>query len=143
MKYSCSLFIWYGLSTWILFNTLRTFFSTEEGRKTMVSEIPFTVRQEVCNLLRVERTFGGDFRSLAGDLRMDNSKIQVISKKDNPADEVLTWWEPQRSATVQKFREILVRMKRDDVVEILDREYPTGTENIKIRKNFRSRSLLF
>ena len=109
----------------------------------MVSEIPFTVRQEVCNLLRVERTFGGDFRSLAGDLRMDNSKIQVISKKDNPADEVLTWWEPQRSATVQKFREILVRMKRDDVVEILDREYPTGTENIKIRKNFRSRSLLF
>ena len=80
MKYSW-LFIWYGLSTWILFNTLRTFFSTEEGRKTMVSEIPFTVRQEVCNLLRVERTLGGDFRSLACDLRMDNSKIQVISKR--------------------------------------------------------------
>ena len=101
----------------------------------MVSEIPYTVREKICGLLRSKKTFGGDFRTLAGNLGMENSKIQVISEKDNPADEVLTWWETQSSATVQKFREVLVRMKRHDVVEILDREYPTGTENMKTRPN--------
>ena len=95
-----------------------------------MSEISHTVREEICNLLRPKKTLGGDFRTLAGYLGMENSKIQVISERDNPADEVLTWWQTQSLATVQKLRELLVRLKRHDVIEILDREYPAGTENM-------------
>ena len=101
------------------------------------------MRQEICVLLGPKRPLGGDYRTLAGILGMRNSEVKFISERENPAGEVLTWWEPQSSATVQKFREVLVQMKRDDVVEILDREYPTGMETMKTRINLRSRSLVF
>ena len=51
---------------------------------------------------------------------MKTSNVWLLSQKDNPAEEILKWWEPQTSATVNKFREILIRMQRHDVLEILD-----------------------
>ena len=86
----------------------------------MVSDIPYLVVENICRLLNVKSAIGNDFRRLAGELGMKTSNVRLLSQKDNPTDEVLKWWEPQISATVNKFREVLIRMERHDVVEILE-----------------------
>ena len=86
----------------------------------MVSDIPYLVVEKICRLLNVKSAVGSDFRRLAGELGMKTSNVRLLFQKDNPTDEVLIWWEPQISATVSKFREILIRMERHDVLEILD-----------------------
>ena len=92
----------------------------------MVSQIKFDVKRDICIILDVNRPLGGDFRDLASRLHMSRPQIDFISQKTNPTDEILKWWGPSKSATVKNFREILLKMGRDDAVAILD-EYHTGT----------------
>ena len=86
----------------------------------MVSDIPYLVVEEVCRLLNVESAVGSDFRRLAGELGMKISDVWLLSQKDNPTEEVLKWWIPQKTATVNKFREILIGIERHDVLGVLD-----------------------
>ena len=86
----------------------------------MVREIPYLVRQKICKLLNARRTLGNDFRTFACKLGMSNEDIKLISSAKDPAEEVLTWFEKKPTATVQNLLEILKRMKRDDVVDLLE-----------------------
>ena len=92
----------------------------------MVRQIPFLVRQKICKLLNVRRTLGNDFRTFGAKLGMSNEDIKLISSAKDPAEEVLTWFEKKTTATVQKFLEILKRMKRDDVVDLLEGNHKLG-----------------
>ena len=93
---------------------------TEVSNPVMVSDIPYLVVEEVCRLLNVESAVGSDFRRLAGELGMKISDVWLLSQKDNPTEEVLKWWIPQKTATVNKFREILIGIERHDVLGVLD-----------------------
>ena len=92
----------------------------------MVSDIPYAVMNKICRALNVKSAAGDDFRALAGELKMKTSDVRLLSQKDDPTDEVLKWWEPQKSATVKEFREILMRIKRTDVLAIIDERKEEG-----------------
>ena len=87
----------------------------------MVRDLAYQVRHEICKMLNVTRTLGGDFMTLAGVIGMSTRDIKLISDRKNPADEVLMWWETQSSATVQNLRLKLQGMRRDDIVEALEK----------------------
>ena len=91
----------------------------------MIYDISYLVVEKICRLLNVKSAIGNDFRRLAGELGMKTSNVRLLFQKDNPTDEVLIWWEPQISATVSKFREILIKMERHDVLEILEGDKQT------------------
>ena len=73
-------------------------------KPVMVRDLAYTVRHEICQMLNVIRTLGGDFKTLAGSLGRTTQEIRLISDQNDPADEVLMWWETQNSATVQNLR---------------------------------------
>ena len=57
---------------------------------------------------------------------MKTDDVWSVSEKENPAREVLKWWMPRESATVEAFREILKKMQRDDALALLDEEVQLG-----------------
>ena len=79
-------------------------------------------------MLNVPRSLGGDFKTLAGALGMTTEDIKLISERQNPADEVITWLETRKYATTTYFRQILQKINRDDVVEELDSVHKPGTQ---------------
>ena len=99
----------------------------------MVSDIPYAVMKKMCCLLNVKSAVGDDYRALAGELGMKTSDVRLLSQKDDPTDEVMKWWEPQKSATVKEFREILMRMQRHDVLAIIDEGKQEGKKIYKIK----------
>ena len=92
----------------------------------MVSDIPSLVMQKICRLLNVKSTVGYDFETLAGELGMKTGHVRLVSQTENPAEEVLKWWIPQKSSTIEAFREILKRMQRHDALAVLDEEKQLG-----------------
>ena len=93
----------------------------------MVSDIPSIVLQNICGLLNVKSTVGSNFKTLACELKMKNNEVFTVSQfRDDPAEEVLKWWMPRKSATVEAFREVLKKMKRADALAVLDEEEPLG-----------------
>ena len=54
---------------------------------------------------------------------MSINNIHLIAQKNDPTKEVLKWIRQNPENTVAKLRETLVKMKRDDCVEIIDEKY--------------------
>ena len=94
----------------------------------MVSDIPFLVIQKMCRLLNVKSSVGSNVETLAGELGMKTEDVWLVSQKENPAEEVLKWWIPRKSATVEVFREILKKMERADALAVLDKEEQLGAK---------------
>ena len=78
---------------------------------------------ELCQKLNIECAIGCDYRHLAAHYDMKSDDIDLISQKGNPTKEVLKWVGQKPQNTVAKFRAILVEMKRDDCVELIDKKY--------------------
>ena len=78
-----------------------------------------STRQDICLELNVPRCLGGDYKTLAALVNMPNTRIQFLEKKDDPADEVLKWWETDDHATIDELQRLFVEMRRDDLVLIL------------------------
>ena len=85
-----------------------------------LKDLDLLTRQDICQELNVPRSLGGDYKTLAGLIKMENYMIRIIETKNNPAEEVLHWWETQSSATVPNLRKHFVEMSRDDLADILD-----------------------
>ena len=86
----------------------------------MVRDLHRPTRQLLCHKLKVPRLLGGDFKTLAGLVEMPNDEIHYIATRDNPAEEVMSWWSPKPSATIAQLRDYLTRMQLSDLVGILD-----------------------
>lgn len=89
-----------------------------------LNQLDSETRQEICEKLNVPRPLGGDYKTLAGLIRMPNDKIQLAGRKEDPAEQVLAWYETKTSeASISNLRKILLhkKMRREDVVEILDK----------------------
>ena len=86
----------------------------------MVKDLHVLTRQKLCHKLNVPRLLGGDFKELARLVGMANDDIHLIVTRNDPAEEVMLWWEPKPSATVAQLRAYLTSMERSDLVDILD-----------------------
>ena len=98
----------------------------------MVRDLHRPTRQRLCHKLKVPRLLGGDFKTLAGLVEMPNDEIHYIATRDNPAEEVMTWWDPKPDATVTQLRQFLTNMERSDLVDILDSRPSPGTSCVCI-----------
>ena len=84
---------------------------------------------KLCKKLNIASTAGGDYRYLAGHFGMSSDDIHLISRKENPTNEVLKWVGGIPQNTAAKLRETLVKMKRYDCVKIIDEKYKcVGTQ---------------
>ena len=86
----------------------------------LVRDLHVPTRQRLCRKLNAPRLLGGDFKELAGLIGIPNDEIHFIVTRNDPAEEVMSWWEPKPSATVTQLQDYLTRMERPDLVEILD-----------------------
>ena len=65
----------------------------------------------------------GDFTRLASELHMSIDNIAIISQACDPAEQLFTWWEHKSGeATVRNLQEILRRMGREDILDILSED---------------------
>ena len=99
-----------------------------------LKDLDLLTRQDICQELNVPRSLGGDYKTLAGLIKMENYMIRIIETKNNPAEEVLHWWETQSSATVPNLRKHFEKMRRDDLVNILDDCSSPGMRMQKYKK---------
>ena len=101
--------------------------------KDMVRELPFDTRKKICDLLDVGTTHVKDCRDLANQIEMSKNQINIIwkgrgeEKNLSPTENVLSWWEVRKDATVRRLVKILSDLERDDVVEIIMERYQPGT----------------
>lgn len=93
-------------------------------------DFDFATRADICKLLNLRDEVGqNDYRKFADAVGMSNVEIKALSKKQpdgslaDPTDSILTWWEKKREATVDKMKDIMRQMGRDDVCEILNEYY--------------------
>ena len=88
-----------------------------------IKDLNSLVMLQLCEKLDIEQKLGGDYKYLAAHVRMPNDHIMRISQEQNKTREVLNWIGRNPTNTVAKLREILVEMRRDDCVEIIDKKY--------------------
>ena len=76
----------------------------------------------MCKKLNIIMPIGGDFKTFAREIEMPYDDVILISQQTNPAEEIFKWWWTKKEATVLNLRNILKRMARDDILEILDKD---------------------
>ena len=81
--------------------------------------LPPNVYERVCMKLNVV-TPGGDCEVLAQYMGYSTNLIARFKLSKNPADAILFHWGTQRGNELKRLIEILRKMKRYDVVEILE-----------------------
>ena len=89
-----------------------------------------SVVEAVCQKLNILRPLGGDFKALGKLIGMSDVDIERISLRSNPAASLFSFWERKETVTISRLRYLLLRLGRNDVVEILDKTLQTGRLNI-------------
>ena len=81
----------------------------------------------ICEKLDVRVPFGNDYRALADEIGMSPQQIKNGNGKGeevlNPIEQILQWWGSKNDPTVRRLVEILRVLNREDVVEIIMKEY--------------------
>ena len=109
------------------------FFSFSVGQNTSqlakelsVNDLDPLVRRKICKKLDLKHPLGGDYCELADHFKIPNEDIRTISEKSDPTDKLLEWLGHNAENTIAKLRQVLVAMKRDDCVEIIDQSPQSG-----------------
>ena len=95
----------------------------QSGDNVSIKDLNSLVMLQLCKKLDIEQSLGGDYRYLAAHFHMPNDDITAISQGQNKTREVLNWIGRNPGNTVAKLKQILVDMRRDDCVEIIDKKY--------------------
>ena len=95
-------------------------FNFDIPRTDLLKDLHVPTRQLLCRKLNAALPLGGDFKELAELVGIPNDEIHFIATRDNPAEEVMSWWSPKPSATIAQLRDYLTRMQLSDLVGILD-----------------------
>ena len=72
-------------------------------------------------MLDINLSVGSNYRYLAAHFGMSYDHISLVSQTPNPTDIVVQWIERNPKNTTAKLREVLVTMKRDGCVDIMDK----------------------
>ena len=101
--------------------------STTQYKDLHFNVISETTRAKICRKLDIKNAVGGDFRHLAALFDMLSENIELISQRyQEPTKEILQRWGAKREATVQNMLNVLQKMEREDVMDIL-----TGDPNVQ------------
>ena len=95
----------------------------ESDGNDSIKDLNSLVTLQLCKKLDIEQRLGGDYKFLAAHFDMPNDDITAISQGQNKTQEVLNWIGRKPRNTVAKLKEILVKMERDDCLEIIDKQY--------------------
>ena len=95
----------------------------QSGDNVSIKDLNSSVTQQLCKKLDIEQSLGGDYKDVAAHFDMPNDHITTISQGQNKTREVLNWIGRNPRNTVAKLRQILVNMRRDDCVDIIDKKY--------------------
>ena len=91
-----------------------------------VNDLDPLVRRKICKKLDLKHPLGADYRELAEHFMIPNEDIRTISQNSDPTDKVLEWLGHNPKNVIAKLRQVLVAMKRDDCVEIIDQSPQSG-----------------
>ena len=83
--------------------------------------LPQIQYESICSKLN-EPSPGSDFTVTAHHFGYSNVQAQRIALSSNPTDALLFHWATKSGNDLSKLTEILKKMKRYDIVEILDRK---------------------
>ena len=89
--------------------------------KMLVKDLPEKAVKNISMHLNPKMVCGGDWKSLAGELGMKMLEILNYETVQDPTLAVLrAWWSGPGDTTVSRLIEIMDKMKRADVVRILE-----------------------
>ena len=94
-------------------------YSTCDKNVVVVKNLPYTVYNQVCLKLNIRRDFFDDFRMVAEELGMDRDTTEFAGQDRNPSDKIFSQYYP--SVTVRELIQILHKIERMDVAEILEK----------------------
>ena len=90
-------------------------------RKRLAKDLPLSVLKQLSMHLNPRMVCGGDWMSLAGEFEMTYMEIRNYERAADPTMAVLEkWWIDVGDKTVSRLIEILRKIKRADVVKILE-----------------------
>ena len=95
----------------------------QSGDNVSIKDLNSWVMLQLFKKLDIEQRLGGDYNDVATHFDIPNDDITTISQGKNKTREVLNWIGRNPRNTVWKLRQILVNMRRDDCVEIIDKQY--------------------
>lgn len=86
-----------------------------------MSAIPLKFYSRICTKLNIERSAFDDFRLLGEEIGLTKDVSLWLSQLDNPTDRLITdYYNTQEGSCVGKFQEILERMQRRDIIDVID-----------------------
>ena len=93
-------------------------------KKLKITEIDIDVFMMICSLLNMIHVLGGDYRTLAGKLGYNVIDADMFKQEGNATKSLLLHWS-RRSKwnTAEKILNILKEMERDDIVQLLNKEF--------------------
>ena len=93
-------------------------------KKLKITEIDIDVFMKICGLLNMIHVLGGDYRTLAGKLGYNVIDADMFKQEGNATKSLLLHWS-RRSKwnTAEKILNILKEMERDDIVQLLNKEF--------------------
>ena len=94
----------------------------DSGEKVSIKDLDAWVMLELCRKLDINQSVGYDYRHLAAKFGMSYENITQISQGQNKTHAVLNWIGLNPKNTVSKLRKILITMKRDDCLAIIDKK---------------------
>ena len=87
----------------------------------MARTLDSNIRDEVCELLNKKTIKAKNFRELAKLIDYNDKQIQELEEQLNPMYSLLEEWQAGPTSTVEALINLLCQMKRDDIIEILNK----------------------
>ena len=86
-----------------------------------ISAIPIQFYCEICKKLDILRRINwDDYRQLGEIVGLDKDDLLWLGQRENPTQEILQQFDSKKGSSVGKFKIIVERMGRDDVVAIIE-----------------------
>ena len=105
----------------------------ESGENVSIKDLNLLVMRQICDKLDIEQSLGCDYQNLAAHFGMLIGDLMPISQGQDKTKKVLSWIGINTENTVADLRKILVNMRRDDCVEIIEKKYLCGDWEHRMR----------
>ena len=83
-----------------------------------LDELNADIYDQVCHALR-HSIFGKGYRTLAGEMGYKEKDLRNFDLKEDPARALLDNWGVKSGNNVEKLFQMLSKLERDDVIEII------------------------
>ncbi|XP_015770924.1 PREDICTED: uncharacterized protein LOC107349309 isoform X2 [Acropora digitifera] len=75
---------------------------------------------EICTALDQDHPLGRDYNLLGEHIGLKKGKVDVLNKNGNPTKSMMKALDAQKDGTIRRFKEIMVKMERHDVLLIIE-----------------------